>query len=384
MAKNKPPVSEESETIRALRQAHPELAGGEKVEGVQLSPEDSLHVREAAMGIPPERRGKVMVPDDPNAAAQLPPVEDGFYNQPDYDPSMDRETYERHLAAMTPSSTPVVPETHPPETIPIPIPEAPATPPSGGPPRDAPPSAPPSAGPPVMPEKSPPELVSRPAWPTQQQSNQAPFTATPNARNPVLQKLKRNLGLADAVLEDVLINEIKFTLRLANARLKSYATTAPSIMSATTELSWSFYFNCSLAAIYIVGIDDVPLYKVLEVQPSPEEYQEMERQQNHFDPPYELVLKTVPVFFDMLLDDLRDGLAQKISDLYNEKFEKYAAVAGYGDLDLENRYQCTQPDCDETFASAIDGQFFCRIHGTPMGQALEVENANVPLASVPQ
>lgn len=357
-----PPSSddEESDTIRALRSKYPELAAGERVKTPQLSPAEALHSREAAMGIPNPQRGKVMIPKDPEAAAHLPPAEDGFRDEPVFEEGMDREAYDKYRASIPPISAPVEPVASPPQPPPQPPDAALAAPPA------------PVEELHVAAEAAP----ARHTPPTPQQKKWIP----PTNENPILIRLKQNLGIDPQEQRKVEINGMIFTLRLANARVKSYAASAPSVMDAMGELHWGLYHLYGLASVYIVGIDNTPLYHVLGVKASVEEHNAMERT-NHFDPPYSLVLRTVPEFFDLLLDQLRDGLAAKIVEKYDEAFESENVIKAYNDDGFDRwRYECPQLNCDDTYSSIVDGAYFCRRHGTRMIPTEEAGASKVPLA----
>ena len=189
--------------------------------------------------------------------------------------------------------------------------------------------------------------------------------------HPVLQKLRRDLGLMAGITQMP-------ELAVGNATwgfvpLDDWGYTFALALSSTvsdTPLEGSNNFRAAILATACRTIDKVPVHKVFNVEiPVDIEYK-INNDPSRIPP---LVRRLVaPKIFEFLLFESKGDLPDKLYEAYLEAFKNSEKVESYLDKDRYDRVTFKCPKCDYSirekprFAGDKELPFYCKFHGTIM------------------
>lgn len=207
-----------------------------------------------------------------------------------------------------------------------------------------------------------------------------PPVTNPKYQHPILKKLLEKFGLQTPKVHkmDLYNGQEKvstFSLTIVPDEVTIWALTDAQAVSLKdgNDMATS-WFKLLHACTAVVAIDEEPIYKVMQVQPSPEEYIELETRPLSLSSRLRKVCgkALAQIFWSETLP-----MGDKLADFYAKKVVSEYQVKSSLDKEGSARFVCPVDDCDEMVELPVrtnpDGSpsmYFCRVHGKELVQTL--------------
>lgn len=220
-----------------------------------------------------------------------------------------------------------------------------------------------------------PQAPAAPAMaaPVAQQPMRGTGYEEPKKEHPLLQSLKRDLGVEKISTEDVEVGGYKWTLAMMDATDMAYAHRLADAL-AMTSTERELYFKTACASVAVRAVNMVPVYIMFDIKVSG-------AVANPLHPDRNTQLQAAGALFNFL-NSTTPGLPVTLFEAYQERFDSHFELKSYLN-DAEHprfRYVCTTNGCTEAIVKwprYVDGThehlpYYCSLHGTPMNPSTMV------------